>query len=129
MLGVRQQAKDSLKGHEKTLKSWMGNLTGNANKKSTTTSKSDNRKKKRWNIGQKGKSKASNNDNTIRGYRPESTDKRSKIKKYRDRVKQYRQNRTLQNNQRTFYQQTWRDGTKTYQQLDAREAKQLWSKI
>ena len=38
-------------------------------------------------------------------------------------VKQYRQNRTFQNNGRKFYQQLGGDDTKTYEQQGARETK------
>ena len=43
------------------------------------------------------------------------------LKRYRQRVKQYRQNRTFKNNERKFYQQVARDDTITYQQLEAKE--------
>ena len=51
--------------------------------------------------------------------------KEGKLKRYR----KYRQNKTFQNNEKKFYQQVVLDGTKTYQQPDARETKQFWSKI
>ena len=41
--------------------------------------------------------------------------KEGRLKRYRQRVKQYRQNRTFQNNERKFYQQLGGDDTKTYQ--------------
>ena len=40
--------------------------------------------------------------------------KEGRLKRYRQRVKQYIQNRTLQNNERKFYQQEKGDNTKTY---------------
>ena len=49
--------------------------------------------------------------------------KEGRLKRYRERVKEYRQNRTFQNNERKFYQVG--GGIKTYQQPDAREAKQF----
>ena len=55
--------------------------------------------------------------------------KERKLKRYRQRVRQYRQNRTLQNNEKEFSQQFGRDNTKTYQQPDVREDKEFWSKI
>ena len=55
--------------------------------------------------------------------------KEGRLKKYRQRVKQHRQNRTFQSNERKFYQQVEEDETKTYQQPDARETGQFWSKI
>ena len=47
--------------------------------------------------------------------------KEGRLKRYRQRVKQYRQNRSFQNNERKFYQQLGGSGTKTYQQPDAKE--------
>ena len=41
--------------------------------------------------------------------------KEGRLKRYRLRVKQYRPNRTFQNNDRKFYQQLGADDTKTYQ--------------
>ena len=55
--------------------------------------------------------------------------KKGRLKRYRQRVKQYRQNRTFQNNGRKFYQQLSRHDTKTYQQSDAKETEQFWTKI
>ena len=55
--------------------------------------------------------------------------KEGRLKRYRERVKQYRQNRTFQSNERKFYLQVGRYGTKIYEQPNAREAKQFWSKI
>ncbi len=52
--------------------------------------------------------------------------KEGRLKRYRQRVKQYRQNRTFQNNERKFYQQLGGHDTKTYQQPDARETEQFW---
>ena len=42
--------------------------------------------------------------------------------------KQYRQNRTFQNNEKKFYQQLGGGGTKTYQQPDAKETERFWTK-
>ena len=55
--------------------------------------------------------------------------KEGKLKKYRQRVKQYRQNRTFQNNERKSYQQVGGYDMKIYQQPDARETEQFWTKI
>ena len=55
--------------------------------------------------------------------------KDGRLKRYRDEVKQHRQNRTFQNNERKFYQQIGGDGTKTYQQPDTKGTKQFWIKI
>ena len=55
--------------------------------------------------------------------------KEGRLKRYRQRVKQYRQNRTFQNNERKFYQQLGGHDTKTYQQPGAKETEQFWTKI
>ena len=55
--------------------------------------------------------------------------KEGRLKRYRQRVKQYRQNRTFQNNECKFYQQVGGDDNKTYQQPDAKETKRFWTKI
>ena len=55
--------------------------------------------------------------------------KEGRLKRYRQRGKQYKQNRTFQNNERTFYPQLGRHNTKTYQQPDAKETKCFWTKI
>ena len=44
-------------------------------------------------------------------------------------VKQYKQNRTFQNNERKFYQQLGGSDKKTYQQPDAKETERFWTKI
>ena len=55
--------------------------------------------------------------------------KEGRLKRYRQRVKQYRQNRTFQNNERKFYQQLGGSDTKTYQQPDIKETERFWIKI
>ena len=62
--------------------------------------------------------------------------KEESLKRYGYRKKQYRQKRTenfvslfFQNNGRKFYKQVGLESTKVYQRLDAKEAKQFWSKI
>ena len=52
-----------------------------------------------------------------------------RLKRYKQRVKQYRQNRIFQNNERKFYQHLGGHDTKTYQQPDARETERFWTKI
>ena len=54
--------------------------------------------------------------------------KEGRLKRHRDKVKQYKQNRTFLNNKRKFYL-VGGEYTKTNQEPDAKEAKQLWSKI
>ena len=55
--------------------------------------------------------------------------KERRLQKYRQRVKQYRQNRTFQNNERKLNQQLGEVNTKTYQQLDAKETERFWTEI
>ena len=55
--------------------------------------------------------------------------KEGRLKRYRQRVKQYRQNGTFQNNERIFYQQLGGSDTKTYQQPDIKETERFWIKI
>ena len=55
--------------------------------------------------------------------------KERRLKRYRQKVKQYRQNRTFQNNERKFYQQLEGYDNKTYQQPDAKENQRFWTKI
>ena len=54
--------------------------------------------------------------------------KEGRLQRYRQRVKQYWQNWTFQNNERKFYQQVGGDDTKTYQEPEAKEIKQFWTK-
>ena len=51
--------------------------------------------------------------------------KEGRLKRYR----QYRKNRTSQNNQRKFCQQVGGDDAKIFQQLDAKETERIWTKI
>ena len=50
------------------------------------------------------------------------------LKRYRQGVKQYRQSRTFQNNEKTFYQQLEGNYFKRYQQLDAKETQGIGQK-
>ena len=50
-----------------------------------------------------------------------------RLKRYQQRVKQNRQNRTFQNKERKFYKQVGGDETKTILQPDARETEQFWT--
>ena len=54
---------------------------------------------------------------------------KGRLKRYRQRVKQYRQNRTFQNNERKFYHQLGGDDNKTYQQPNAKETERFWTKL
>ena len=51
--------------------------------------------------------------------------KEGRLKRYRQRVKQYRQNRTFQNNERKFYKQLGGGDMKTYQQPDDKETERF----
>ena len=55
--------------------------------------------------------------------------KEGRLKRYRQRVEQYRQNRTFQNNERKFYQQLGGDDKQTHQQPNAKETERFWTKI
>ena len=55
--------------------------------------------------------------------------KEGRSKRYRDRIKQYNQNQTFQNNERKIYQQVGEEWTRTYKQPRVKEAKQFLSKI
>ena len=55
--------------------------------------------------------------------------KEGRLKRYRQRVKQYRQNKTFENNERKYYQRLGGSYTKTYQQPDAKETGRFWAKI
>ena len=55
--------------------------------------------------------------------------KEGTLKRYRQKGKQYRQNRTFQNNERKFYQKLGGSDTKTYQQPDAKETEWFSAKI
>ena len=51
------------------------------------------------------------------------------LKRYRQRVKQYRQNKTFQNNERKFYQPLGGSDMKIYQQPDIKETERFSTKI
>ena len=55
--------------------------------------------------------------------------KEGRLKRYRQRVKQYRQNRTFQNNERKFNPQRGGHDSKTYQQAGVKETEQFGTKI
>ena len=54
--------------------------------------------------------------------------KEERLKRYRDRAKQYRQNRTFQNNERKFYQLVRGEWAKAYQEPDARRQRDFGAK-
>ena len=55
--------------------------------------------------------------------------KEGRLKRYRQRVKQYRQDRTFENNEGKFYQQLGGSDMKTSQQTDTKETEKFWTKI
>ena len=70
----------------------MENSTGNADKKSTKTGKNDKTKEKHWNIlGQKGNINTRKIAIQLEEINQKVLAKEGKIKRYRERVKQYRQ--------------------------------------
>ena len=50
-----------------------------------------------------------------------------RLKRYRDRTKQYKQNRTFQNNENKFYEQISGTKTNAVEHPDAIEAKVFWN--
>ena len=82
-------------------------------KKSTKTGQNDKTKQRRWNmLEQKGKGNTRKNNSTTWGNKPIILAKEGGLKRYRPRLKQYRQDRTFQNNERKFCQQLGGDNTK-----------------
>ena len=115
-----------LKKDKETVKTRMGNSTGNTHKKKSTKTGQNGKTKRSWNMwAQNAKDNTGKNNCSTWGNKQE----RGEIKRYRQRVKQYRQNRTFQNNERKFYQQLGGHDTKTYLQSDAKETEQFWTKI
>ena len=55
--------------------------------------------------------------------------KEGRLKRYRQRVKQYIQNRTFQSNERKFYPQLGGNDNKIYQQPGAKDTERFWTKI
>ena len=87
----------------KKIKNRMGNSTGNADEKCTKTGPNDKTKEKRWNMyRQKRKGNTRKTNTTSEEIIQKVLAKERKLKRYRQRVKQYRQNGTFQNNERKF---------------------------
>ena len=109
----------------------MGNSTGNADKiklrKQTKTVKQ--RKNAETCSDKKKKATEEKITTQLEEINQKVLAKEGRLKRYRQRIKQYRQNGTFQNNERKFYQQVGGDGTNSYQQPDARETEQFWCKI
>ena len=107
----------------------MENSIGNTNKTPRKTGKNDKAKGKHGNmLGQERKSNTKNS-NTTWEIKKQVIVKEGRFKIYRQRVKPYRQNRIFQNNERKFYQKVGGNGTKNFQQRDAREIEQFGVKF
>ena len=88
------------------IKTWMESSTGNASKKSTKTGENDKTIEKCWNmLGQKGKSNTRKTRIQVEEINQKVLVKEGRLEIYRQRVKQYRQNRTSENIERKFYLQ------------------------
>ena len=84
MLEWNQSVKkiSSPRKHEQKLKTWLGNLTENADKKSMTTSKMIKQRKNTGTCWEKKKRKATQQlKDMTRGNKPESSGERRKTKK------------------------------------------------
>ena len=106
----------------------MGNSTGNANKKLRKQARMI--KKRGTEISGK-KEQATQEKITVQleEINQKELAKEGRLKRYHQRVKQYRQNRTFQNNKRKSYQQLGGSNTETYQQPDSKETERFWTKI
>ena len=91
----------------------------------------DKTKERSWNMReQKGKKKKTREKIIqLEGINQKVLAKEGRIKRYRQRVKQYRHHKTFQNNERKFYQQLGGGDMKTYQLPDAKETQRFWTKI
>ena len=119
------------KNHEGTIKTRMGSSTGNRDKQSSKTGQNWKKKERTWNMWEEnGKDNTGKNNSTTWGNKPEGSCERRETKEISKKgIKEYRQNRTFQSNERKFYQQLGGHDTKTYQQPDATETEQFWTKI
>ena len=107
----------------------MGNYTGIAYKKKQRKQARKIRKRGAEISGKKGQATWGKITVQLEEISLKLLAKEGILKRYRQRVKQYRKNRTFQNNERKFYQQLGGSDTKTYQQPDAKETEQFWTKI
>ena len=107
----------------------MGNSTGNTDKKATKIGKMI-KQRKNAGIYRDKKGKATQEKITIQleEINEKILAKQGRLKRYRQRLKQYRKNRNFENNKRKFYKQVGRDDAKTCQHPDTREAERFWSK-
>ena len=108
----------------------MRNSTRNSDKKSTKKAKMIKQKKDAGIIKNR-KEKTTQEKLTIQleEINQKALAKEGRLKRYRQRVKQYRQNRTFKNNERKFYQQLGGDDNKSCLQPDAKETQRFWTKI
>ena len=120
------------KSTKKKIKTRMGNSTGNEDKKKNPRKPAKMIKQRKddgicWNKNEK----ATQEKTTIQleEINQKVLAKEGRLRTYRQRVKQCRQNRIFQNNERKFCQQLEEDDTKTYQQPDAKEIERFWTKI
>ena len=109
----------------------MGNSTGSADKKNLQKQTKMIKQRKDAGTCRDKKEKAIQEKITIQlgEINQKALEKEERLKKYRQRVKQYRQNKTFKNNERKFYQQLGGGDMKTYQQPVARETDRFWTKI
>ena len=100
----------------------MGNSTGNANKKPTKTGQND-KTKRSW----EEKGKDNTREKTVQ--LEEINKKEGRLKRYLQRVKQYRKNRTFQTTKENSINSLEGMTQKTYQQPDTKETERFWTKI
>ena len=117
-----------LKKHEEAVKTGMGNSTGNANTPPRNQARMI-RKRGAEISGKKEPATWRKITVQIVEINQKVMAKEGRLKRYWQRVKQYRQNRTFQNNERKFYQQLGGSDMKTYQQPDIKETERFWTKI
>ena len=106
----------------------MGSLTGNPDEKSR---RKQAKMVKYPRICRKGMEKTTREKITVQleEINQKVLAKEGRLNRYRLRVKQYKQKRTFQNNERKFYHKLGGHDIKTYVQPDARETEQFWTKI
>ena len=79
----------------------MGSSTGNSDKESTKTGR-DGKIERSWE--KNGKDNTRKITVQLEEINQKVQAKEGRLKRYRPRIKQYRQNRTFKNNERKFYQ-------------------------
>ena len=116
------------KEYEQKFKTWMGNWTGNTNRKSTTTGKNDETKEKRWNmLWRKEESKlTSKTSDKTRGNKSEGTGEKSKTKKILRKDQTIETKQVIPKQRKKIILASW--DTKTSQQLDDKKANNFCGK-